>query len=152
MVGAPLLIESGYFRAKFAQEEAAAAGGLPFTIVRATQFFEFLGGVADMQTVDGIVRLPAADAQPAAVTEVAGAIAEIAAGTAANGVVEVAGPERRPLAEIVGAWLRWAGDPRSVAETDTARFAGARIGRETLVPGPEALLMSTPFDVWLANR
>ena len=100
IVGADRLTDSGYYRAKVAQEALVAGGGVPHTIVRATQFFEFLGEIADTATTDGTVRLPSAHLQPIAADDLAVAVADVAEGTPANGVVEVAGPEAVALDEL----------------------------------------------------
>ncbi|WP_018263735.1 SDR family oxidoreductase [Methylobacterium sp. WSM2598] len=138
-----------YLRAKLAQEQLITAAGIPFTIVRATQFFEFMGGIAEEGTRDGVVRLSPAAMQPIASGDVARALAEVALAEPANGIVEIAGPERAPFAAFVGTWLRHRDDPRRVVVDPAAPYFGVPITDATLTPGPNARIMPTRFDDWL---
>ena len=119
IVGADRAPESGYMRAKVAQEQLVADGGVPYTIIRATQFFEFLGGIADSAAADGTVRLPSAHLQPIAVSDLAVAVADVVEGAPTDGVVEVAGPEAVGLDELVRRVLSATGDPRPVVTDDS---------------------------------
>ncbi len=139
-----------YLRAKLAQERLIEAADVPYSIVRATQFFEFLGGIADEGTQDNVVRLSPAALQPIASADVARAVAEAAVAEAVNGVVEIAGPERAPLAEFVGTWLGHKDDPRRVVIDPAAPYFGAPVDDTSLTPGPGARIMGTRFDDWLS--
>ncbi len=141
----------GYFRAKLAQEELITAAGLPFSIVRATQFFEFAGGIADTSTTDGVVRLPGAGVQPMAAAEVSAAVGRTAAGTPVGGVTEVAGPEVFGLDEWVRRVLTARSDPREVVTDPAAPYFGAVPGPEDLLPGPGAHLAETTLGTWLTR-
>ena len=112
-------------RAKVAQEQLVADGGVPYTIIRATQFFEFLGAIADSDTTDGTVRLPSAHLQPIAASDLAVAVADVVEGSPADGVVEVAGPEAVGLDELVRRVLSATGDPRPVVTDDSVKYSGA---------------------------
>lgn len=152
VVGTDRLLESGYFRAKMAQEELIKAGRIPYTIVRSTQFFDFLGGIADSSTNGTAVRLSPAMVQPIASDDVADALAEFALGTPVNGTVEIAGPERLPLAELVRRFLRAKHDPRIIVEDADARYFGALLGDRTLVPGDDPRIGRTHFEGWLVRQ
>ena len=152
IVGADRLPESGYLRAKVAQEEVVKGATVPFTIVRATQFFEFVERIADSSTSGTTVRLPAALFQPAAVNELAALLAEIAEGEPANGVVEVAGPEPLPMDETVARALSADGDARTVVTDAHAPYFGAELNTESLVPGDNPRLTPTRFTDWLGQR
>jgi uncharacterized protein YbjT (DUF2867 family) len=141
---------SGYFRAKLAQEKLIEGSTVPYTIVRATQFFEFMSGIAESGTKDGIARLSSGAMQPIASADVAAALFEVVLGDPVNGVVEIAGPERAPLAEFVGAWLADRDDPRRVVADPVALYFGVEIDDSTLTPGAGARVMPTRFDQWLA--
>ena len=137
VVGADRMPDSGYMRAKVAQERLIKAGGVPYTIVRATQFFEFLGGIAG-PTADGdTVRLPTAPMQPLAADDVAAALADVAVGAPVNGIVELAGPEALPIAEFVGRFLAASGDTRTVVADPQARYFGAALDDRGLSPGSQ---------------
>ncbi|KJE25149.1 putative nucleoside-diphosphate sugar epimerase [Frankia torreyi] len=150
VVGTRRLAESGYFRAKIAQEELIGQGSLPYSIIQATQFFEFVGGIADAATVGGTVRLAPAPFQPIAADDVAAAVGVTAAGAPVDGTVEVAGPQRFRLDELVRQHLAGRGDPRPVVTDPQARYFGARLDEHTLLPGPDALLARTRFEDWRA--
>ena len=152
IVGADREPESGYLRAKVAQELLVADGGVPYTIVRATQFFEFLGSIADSNTTDGTVRLPSAHLQPIAASDLAVAVADVVERSPAEGVVEVAGPEAVGLDELVRRVLSAAGDPRPVVTDDSVKYFGAHIGNASLTPGPDARIAPTHLDDWLSRR
>jgi uncharacterized protein YbjT (DUF2867 family) len=152
VVGTDRLLESGYFRAKMAQEELIKAGNIPYTIVRSTQFFDFLGGIADSSTNGTAVRLSPAMVQPIASDDVADALAEFALGTPVNDTVEIAGPERLPLAELVRRFLRAKQDPRIIVEDADARYFGALLSDRTLVPGEGPRIGRTHFDGWLVRQ
>lgn len=141
--------QSGYFRAKLAQEKLLAAGPIPYTIVHATQFFEFLGTIADSATVDGTVRLPAALIQPMASGDVAEAVAIAAVGAPVNGIVEVGGPQQFRLPDLIRTALTARGDRRDVVADPEARYWGVEIDERTLVPGEGAALFDTRFEDWL---
>ncbi|MGW5714652.1 SDR family oxidoreductase [Amycolatopsis sp. NPDC003865] len=141
----------GYFRAKVAQERLIGESGLPYSIVRATQFFEFAGGIADTSTTDGVVRLPGAGVQPMAAAEVSAAVARTAAGQPAGGIAEIAGPEVFGLDEWVRTVLAARQDPREVVSDPRAPYFGAVPGAEDLLPGPGARLAETKLADWLAR-
>jgi len=151
VVGTQRLAESPYFRGKIAQEKLIAASGQDYTIVHATQFFEFVRGIANSSTVDGVVRLPHAMFQPMAADDVAGAVARVALGKPANGTVEVAGPEPYGLDELVTKSLTLEGDSRTVISDPEASYFGAHVEETTLLPGPDALLSQTTYDEWAAT-
>jgi uncharacterized protein YbjT (DUF2867 family) len=151
IVGADRAPDSGYMRAKIAQEQLVADGGVPYTIIRATQFFEFLGGIADSNTTDGTVRLPSAHLQPIAVSDLAAAVADVAEGPPTDGVVEVAGPEAIGLDELARRVLSATGDPRPVVTDDSVKYFGAQIDDATLTPGPDARIAPTRLDDWLSR-
>ncbi|WP_103354476.1 SDR family oxidoreductase [Amycolatopsis sp. CA-128772] len=141
----------GYFRAKVAQEQLIAGSGLPYSIVRATQFFEFAGGIADGSATDGVVRLPGAGVQPMAAAEVSAAVGRAAAGEPTGGVSEVAGPEVFGLDEWVRTVLTARADPRPVVTDPQAPYFGAVPGPADLLPGPGARLAGTTLAQWLAR-
>ncbi|HEY6733120.1 MAG TPA: NAD(P)H-binding protein, partial [Roseiarcus sp.] len=141
--------DNGYFRAKVAQEKLIEASGVPYTIVRATQFLEFLGGIADSSMTGNIVRLPPVLFQPIAADDVAANVAEVALATPRNGIVEIAGPERAPFNEIVAKYLKAVGDPRQVVGDPGARYWGGLVEERSLVPLGEARLGRIGLDEWL---
>ena len=148
VVGTDRLLHNGYFRAKFAQEELIKASGIPYTIVRATQFFEFLDGIANSSMQDGEVRLSPAHVQPVASDDVAALVAKVATMAPANGTIELAGPERFSLDDLVRRYLQAKGDPRSVAADVHARYFGAELDDRSLTPGDNPHVGATPFDMW----
>ncbi|MFF7453385.1 SDR family oxidoreductase [Kitasatospora sp. NPDC008115] len=152
VVGTERLQESGYFRAKQAQEELIKASGLPYSIVHATQFFEFAKGIAASATDGDTVRLSAARIQPVRSDDVAAAVARTAVGAPVNGVVEVAGPEVFGLDELVRTALAGTDDPRTVVTDPGARYFGATLEERTLLPGPGARLAGARFGDWLAEQ
>ncbi len=141
--------DNGYFRAKVAQERLIVASGIPYTIIRATQFLEFLGGIAASSADGNIVRLPPSLFQPIAADDVAAVVAEVALAAPRNGIVEIAGPERAPFNEIVARYLKAVGDPREVVCDPEARYWGGRIEERSLVPLGEARLGRIGLDEWL---
>jgi uncharacterized protein YbjT (DUF2867 family) len=151
VVGADRLPDSGYMRAKVAQERLIKAGKMPYTIVRATQFFEFLGGIAGPREEGDTVRLPTAPMQPLAADDVAAALAEVVVGTPVNGIVEVAGPEARTIAEFVGRFLTATGDSRTVVGDPQARYFGAVLDDRGLRAGGGARVGPTRFEDWLSR-
>jgi uncharacterized protein YbjT (DUF2867 family) len=152
IVGADRLPDSGYLRAKVAQEEMVRGGAVPFTIVRATQFFEFIGRIADAATSGSTVRLPSARFQPAAVAELAAGVAEVAEGEPANGIVEVAGPEPLPMDETVARVFRATGDTREVVSDNAAPYFGTVLEADSLVPDGDPRLTATRLEEWLERQ
>lgn len=152
VVGTDRLQASGYFRAKQAQERIIAAGGVPFTIVRATQFFEFMATIAADYTDGEVVRLPTFALRPIASRDVAAALADAVAAPARDETIDIAGPERAPLAEFVGTWLGERDDPRAVTFDESDLYLGDTVDDATLVPGDGARIMPTRFDVWLSAQ
>jgi uncharacterized protein YbjT (DUF2867 family) len=149
VVGTDRLLESGYFRAKLAQENMIGASTIPHSIVRATQFFEFIKSIADLSTEGKKVRLPHVFIQPMAADDVATAVARVAVGSPVNGSVEVGGPARFRLDEIVRRYLAARNDPREVVADRNARYYGVTVTDETLVPEDTARLGETDFESWL---
>ena len=151
VVGTERLSESGYFRAKIAQEELIKAGPIPYSIVHATQFFEFVKSIADAATAGNAVKLSSALIQPMAADDVASAVGRVAVGPPLNGVVEVAGPEQFRLDGLIRLGLAAKGDSREVISDPEARYFGARLRERTLLPGAKATLASTRFEDWIAR-
>lgn len=149
VVGTDRLLQSGYFRAKMAQEKLIEGSAIPYSIVRATQFFEFVKGIADFSTEGNTVRLPTALIQPMAADDVASAVARHAVGAAVNGTVEVGGPEQFGLDELIRLGLAAWKDPREVIGDPKARYYGVEVSERTLVPGASAELSKTRFADWL---
>jgi uncharacterized protein YbjT (DUF2867 family) len=141
--------DNGYFRAKVAQEKLIVASGIPYTIIRSTQFMEFLGGIADASMDGNVVRLPPGLFQPIAAEDVAANVADVALVPPRNGIVEIAGPERAPFNEIVARYLKAVGDPREVVRDPEARYWGGRVEELSLVPLGEARLGRIGLDEWL---
>ncbi|SCX79319.1 SDR family oxidoreductase [Nitrosospira sp. Nsp13] len=153
VVGTDRLLENGYFRAKMAQEKLIKASKIPYTIVRSTQFFEFLGGiVAEAETDGQTVRLSPALVQPIASDDVAAAMADATLGAPVNGTVEVAGPERVPLAELAQRFLSAKRDARKVIADVHSRYFGAELNDQSLVPGNNARIGPTSFEAWLQSN
>ncbi|MGY6019933.1 SDR family oxidoreductase [Streptomyces spinosirectus] len=152
VVGTDRLQESGYFRAKQVQEDLIKASGIPFTIVHATQFFEFAKGLADGVTEGDTVRLPAAKIQPMVSDDVAAAVGRATMGDPVGGVVEVGGPEAFELEEFIRMGLAAEDDPRKIVTDPQARYWGAELEENTLLPGPDAQLAGTRFADWLARQ
>jgi uncharacterized protein YbjT (DUF2867 family) len=152
VVGTERMQESGYFRAKALQESMIRESGMPFSIVHATQFFEFVKAIADFSTVDGKVRLPSAPIQPMASADVAAGLGRAAVGEPLNGIREIGGPERFRIDELVRKGLAAKGDPREVVTDEDARYYGVALDERTLVPGQGAELGEITFDEWLAQQ
>jgi uncharacterized protein YbjT (DUF2867 family) len=140
---------NGYFRAKVAQEKLIVASGIPYTIVRSTQFLEFLRGIADSSADGNTVRLPPVLFQPIAADDVAAIIAEIALAAPRNGIIEIAGPERAPFNEIVARYLKAVGDSREVKRDPGARYWGGQVEERSLVPLGEPRLGRIGLEEWL---
>lgn len=151
VVGTDRLPDNGYFRGKTAQEDIIRASGIPYTIVRSTQFFEFLGGIAQSCTDGRTVRVSPAFVQPIASDDVALALADHAQREPVNGVVEIAGPERVRLADVVQRFLKRTNDARSVVPDPQARYFGGLLQEDTLVPRTNPRIGSLDFDAWLAQ-
>ena len=143
------LTESGYFRAKLAQEELIEESSIPYSIVRATQFFEFLNRIAADATDGTTVRLPPALIQPMAADDVAGALGRIAVRSPVSGIVEIAGPDRFRLDELIRERLSASGDPRHVVTDARAAYFGITPGERTLLPGDDAHIARTRIEDWL---
>lgn len=151
VVGTDRLLESGYFRGKMAQENLIKASKTPYTIVRSTQFFEFVGGIAQSGTVGQTVRLSSALVQPIASDDVAAAMADATVGAPVNGTIEIAGPERVRLDELVGRFLSATRDPRQVVTDARARYFGVELNDQSLTPGDNPRLAPTRFEDWLSR-
>jgi uncharacterized protein YbjT (DUF2867 family) len=151
VVGTERMLESGYFRAKIAQENLIKGSSIPYSIIRATQFFEFGKGIADLSTEGSKVRLPPVLIQPMAADDVASAVGRIAMGPPVNGTVEVGGPERFRLDEFIRRGLAASKDPREVIADPHARYYGIKVSEKTLVPGDDARLGETRFESWLGQ-
>ena len=151
VVGTERLQDSGYMRAKLAQESLIKASPIPYTLLRATQFFEFIRGIAQEATQGDTVRPSTARFQPMAAQDVAAAVAEAALAAPANRTLEVAGPEAFRIAELVGRVLAHDKDPRRVIPDPEALYFGIRADDNSLMPGPDARLGTTSFEWWLAN-
>ena len=141
--------DNSYFRAKVAQEKLIEASGIPYTIIRSTQFLEFLGGIAASGADGDIIRLSPVLFQPIAADDVAAIVADVALALPRNGIVEIAGPERAPFNEIVARYLKAVGDPRKVMSDPEARYWGGQVEERSLVPLGEARLGRIAFDEWL---
>src|SRR5579863_23622 len=149
VVGSERMLESGYFRAKIAQENLIKASSIPYSIVRATQFFEFVKSIGDFSTAGNKVLLPPALIQPMA-ADVASGVGRIAMGSPLNGTVEIAGPERFRLDELIRMDLAARKDPREVITDAHARYYGIQVSENALIPGNAARLSETRFEDWLS--
>jgi uncharacterized protein YbjT (DUF2867 family) len=143
--------DNGYFRAKVAQEKLIEASGIPYTIIRSTQFLEFLGAVAASGADGNVIRISPSLFQPIAADDVAAFVADVALAAPRNGIVEIAGPERAPFNEIVARYLKAVGDPHVVVRDPDARYFGGRVEERSLVPLGEARLGRIGFDEWLRH-
>ncbi|ALJ38435.1 SDR family oxidoreductase [Azospirillum brasilense] len=152
IVGSERLPDNGYFRAKVAQESLIKASGIPHTILRATQFFEFVGGIAQAATVGGEIRLSPALIQPIASDDVVAALAEVALASPVNGTLEVAGPEAIPLDELVRRFLQATNDTRKVVPDIHARYFGDVLNDQSLTPGRNPRLGAIRFEDWLGRQ
>ena len=149
VVGTDRMLTSGYFRAKMAQENLIKGSSTPYSIVRATQFYEFVKGIADFSTQGNTVRLPSALIQPMAADDVASAVGKVAMGAPVNGTVEVGGPEKFRLDELVRQGLAAWNDPREVVADPHASYYGVEVSESTLIPDDGAQLSQTRFADWL---
>ncbi|WP_331299220.1 SDR family oxidoreductase [Methylobacterium oryzae] len=152
VVGTELLLDSGYFRAKLAQEELIASAGVPWTLVRATQFFEFVGTIAGAAIIDGVARVTSASIQPIASADVAAKVAEAALAPPRNGMIEIAGPERLPMVELVKRHFDGIGETRDVITDDTAPYFGVLLEDRWLTPTGDAWLSKRRYSDWLAAQ
>ena len=151
VVGSERLPTSGYLRAKMAQEKLIKASKTPYSILRSTQFFEFVGAIAQSGTVGKVVHLSPALVQPIASDDVVAVLADVTLGNPVNGMVEVAGPEPLPLTEFVGRYLSASKDPRSIVADTHATYFGAELDDQSLTPGVNPRLGPTRFDDWLSR-
>src|ERR687891_1134754 len=149
IVGTDRMPDNGYFRAKVAQEKLIETSGIPYTIIRSTQFMEFLGAIADSSADGNMVRLSPGLFQPIAADDVAAIVADVALAAPRSGIVEIAGPERAPFNEIIARYLKAIGDPREVVRDPEARYFGGRVEERSLVPLGEARLGRIGLDEWL---
>ncbi len=149
IVGTDRTPDNGYFRAKVAQEKLIEASGTPYTIIRATQFLEFLGTIAATSADGNMIRLSPGLFQPIAADDVAAIVADVALAAPRSGIVEIAGPERAPFNEIIARYLKAVGDPREVVSDPEARYWGGRVEERSLVPLGEARLGRVGLDEWL---
>jgi uncharacterized protein YbjT (DUF2867 family) len=152
VVGTERLTESGYFRAKLAQEQLIAGASMPYSIVRATQFYEFMQRIAADATDGNTVRLPPALIQPMAADDVASGVGRVSVGAPINGTVEIAGPEQFRLDELIRGALATRNDPREVVSDPQARYFGINPTERALLPGPDARLAETRFNTWLEQQ
>jgi uncharacterized protein YbjT (DUF2867 family) len=152
VVGTDRLLASGYFRAKMAQEKLIKASPIPYTIVRATQFFEFVGGIAQFSTEGHTVRLPPVLMQPIAADDVAAAVADVALAEPFNGTFDLAGPERIRQDDLVRTFLKATGDTRTVITDPQALYYGVPVNDQSLTPSEHPRLGPTRFEDWLRNR
>ncbi|MFO1055452.1 MAG: SDR family oxidoreductase [Dongiaceae bacterium] len=151
IVGTDRTPDNGYFRAKVAQEKLVEGSGIPYTIIRSTQFLEFLGAIAESAADGGKVRVSPGLFQPIAAAEVAAIVAEVALAPPRNGIVEIAGPERAPFDTFVARYLKAVGDPREVVRDPGARYFGGTVEERSLVPLGEARLGRIGLDEWLSR-
>jgi uncharacterized protein YbjT (DUF2867 family) len=149
IVGTDRTADNGYFRAKVAQEKLIKTSGIPYTIIRSTQFLEFLGGIAASSVVGNVIRISPGLFQPIASDDVAAIVADVALTAPRNGIVEIAGPERAPFNDIIARYLKAVGDPREVVRDPEARYFGGQVEQHSLVPLGEARLGRIGFDEWL---
>src|SRR5687768_2079058 len=149
IIGTDRTPDNGYFRAKVAQEKLIESSGIPYTIIRSTQFIDFIGRIADSSADGNAVRLSPGLFQPIASDDVAAAVADVALAAPRNGIVEIAGPDRAPFNEIVARYLKAVGDPREVVRDPEARYYGGRVEERSLVPLGEARLGRIGLDEWL---
>jgi len=149
IVGTDRMADNAYFTAKVAQEEAIEAAGVPYTIVRATQFMEFIGGIADFSTVAGTVRVGDGLFQPIAADDIAAILARVAVAAPLNGTIDIAGPDRAPFAQIIARYLKSIGDTRQVVTDPDARYYGGLVEELSLVPLGDARIGRISLDQWL---
>jgi uncharacterized protein YbjT (DUF2867 family) len=149
IVGTDRTPDNGYFRAKVAQEKLIVASGIPYTIIRATQFMEFLGAIAASGADGNVVRISPGLFRPIASDDVAAIVADVALAAPRNGIVEIAGPECAPFNEIIARYLKAVGDPREVVRDPEARYFGGKVDEHSLVPLGQARLGRIGLDEWL---
>jgi uncharacterized protein YbjT (DUF2867 family) len=149
VVGADQLPDSGYLRAKLAQEELIRESGIPYSILRSTQFFEFADRIAQAGTIGEEVHIPDAEFQPIAAEETVAALADIVIGTPVKGIVEVAGPVRMPMYEFIRFYLNATGDPRKLISDENAVYFGAKLNDKSLVPNENARLGKLRYEDWI---
>ena len=152
IVGADRAPDNGYMRAKIAQEDLIKASGIPYTIIRSTQFMEFLKAIADGGEGGGVVNVATGLFQPIAADDVAAVVAEVAISAPRSATIEIAGPERAPFDEIIKRYLEMTGDKRRVHADPEARYFGGRVERFTLVPTGNARLGETTLDDWVKRK
>jgi uncharacterized protein YbjT (DUF2867 family) len=154
IVGADRAGESGYMRAKIAQEKLIEESGFPYSIVRATQFFEFVDGIADSLSVDDTVRAPHGAFQPIAATDVADGVTRVAIGQPLNGVLNIAGPDKAGMDDFIRSRFAASGDPREVVTDPTARYYGAVLDEHSIVPidGEDTTVFATHFSDWMVSQ
>jgi uncharacterized protein YbjT (DUF2867 family) len=152
IVGADRVPDSGYMRAKIAQEELIEAAGQPYTIVRSTQFFEFMRATADSATEGVTVRVPTANLQPIAAEDVAAAVTEVAVSDPINGAIEIAGPEKIKFPDLIRRVLAADNDPRTVVADEHAHYFGTELTDTSITAGSDAHLGKTTFAEWLAHN
>jgi uncharacterized protein YbjT (DUF2867 family) len=151
VVGSDRLPDSGYLRAKIAQEKLIKESSIPYSIVRATQFFEFINRIADSATEGNTVRLPHVGFQPMAAEDVASAVCRVAIGSPLNGIIEIGGPKQFRFDELIRLGLSARKDPREVIADPHARYFGTELSERSLVPGDDAQLGETRFEDWLSR-
>ena len=152
IVGTDRSPDNGYFRAKVAQEKLIESSRIPYTIIRSTQFMEFIGGIAASSTNGNIVRISPGLFQPIAADDVAANVADVALAAPRNGIVEISGPDRAPFNEIIARYLKAIGDPRQVVSDPEARYFGSRVEERSLVPLGEARLGRIGLDEWIRSQ
>ncbi|WED42397.1 SDR family oxidoreductase [Legionella cardiaca] len=152
IVGTDRTPDNGYFRAKLAQERLIETSGIPYTIIRSTQFMEFLGGIASSSTDGNVVKISPGLFQPIAADDVAAIVADVALASPRNGTIEIAGPEQAPFNEIVARYLKEIGDPRKVVSDPDARYFGGLVKEHSLVPLGKARLGHIGLDEWLRSQ
>jgi len=152
IVGTDVMQTIGYMRAKKAQEELIRQSGLPYTIVRSTQFFEFLRGIADQAARENEVHISSVKFQPIASDDVAHFVAEAALAAPVNGIIEIAGPDRSEMYEMVARYLQITNDPRKVISTGKSEYYGGQVSNTALVPAGEAKLGAVTFEKWLSDQ
>jgi len=152
IVGVDLMQDSGYMRAKKVQEDLIRQSGVPYTIIRSTQFLEFLAGIANQATEGNVVHISDVQFQPIAAEDVASFVSEAALNAPVNGVIEIAGPERSTMPEFVTRYLQGMSDARKVVPNSHATYYGAQIGVTSLVPAGKARLGTISFEAWMAGQ
>ncbi|WP_343746593.1 SDR family oxidoreductase [Chitinophaga sp.] len=152
IVGVDLMQDSGYMRAKKVQEDLIKQSGVPYTVIRSTQFFEFIGGIANQATEGNVVHISDLQFQPIAAEDVATFVAEAALAAPVNGIQEIAGPGRFTMPELITRYLKAGNDPRKVESNQNLQYYGARISYAALVPAGQAKLGAIDFENWLSSQ